>query len=128
MLPSKLKWTLILAACGFLAGSLICFAQPGQKPPASVETLIKQLGHPQFAERNQAALALEKMALNRNLEVMGANGSRILHRWREGGPPWTWGTAGSFATDAAICPTLTGTTFNRNMEVIYLTTSKRLHH
>ncbi len=61
MLPSKLKWTLILAACGFLAGSLICFAQPGQKPPASVETLIKQLGHPQFAERNQAALALEKM-------------------------------------------------------------------
>ncbi|WKZ16788.1 MAG: C1 family peptidase [Candidatus Jettenia caeni] len=67
-------------------------------------------------------------SLNRNLEVMGANGSRILHRWREGGPPWTWGTAGSFATDAAICPTLTGTTFNRNMEVIYLTTSKRLHH
>jgi hypothetical protein len=44
------------------------------------------------------------------------------------GPPFTWGTAKSFATDAAVCPTLTGTTFNRNMEVVYLTTSGRLHH
>jgi hypothetical protein len=67
-------------------------------------------------------------AMNRNLEVMGANGSRVLHRWREGGPPWTWGVAKSFATDAAVCPTLTGTTFNRNMELVYLTTGGRLHH
>jgi C1A family cysteine protease len=67
-------------------------------------------------------------ALNRNLEVMGSNGSRVQHRWREGGPPWIWGLAKSFATDAAVCPTLTGTTFNRNMELVYLTTGGRLHH
>lgn len=67
-------------------------------------------------------------AMNRNLEVMGSNGSRIQHRWREGGPPWTWGAGKSFATDAAVCPTFTGTTFNRNMELVYLTTGGRLHH
>ncbi len=67
-------------------------------------------------------------ALHRNLEVAGSNGSRVLHRWREGGPPWTWGTASSFASDAAVCPTLVGTTFNRNMEIIYTTTGGRLHH
>jgi hypothetical protein len=67
-------------------------------------------------------------ALHRNLEVAGSNGSRVLHRWREGGPPWTWGTAASFATDAAVCPTLTGTTFNRNLELVYLTSGGRLHH
>lgn len=67
-------------------------------------------------------------ALHRNLEVVGSNSSRVLHRWREGGPPWTWGTAASFATDAAACPTLTGSTFNRNFEVVYITTGGRLHH
>jgi hypothetical protein len=67
-------------------------------------------------------------ALNRNLEVMGSDGRRVQHRWREGGPPWTWGTAASFATDAAVCPTLIGTTFGRNMELVYLTTASRLHH
>jgi Papain family cysteine protease len=67
-------------------------------------------------------------ALHRNLEVVGSNGSRVLHRWREGGPPWTWGTAASFASDAAVCPTLIGTTYNRNMELVYTTTGGRLHH
>jgi hypothetical protein len=67
-------------------------------------------------------------AMNRNLEVLGSDGSRVLHRWREGGPPFTWGTAHSFGSDAAVCPTLTGTTFNRNMEAVYLTTGNRLHH
>ena len=67
-------------------------------------------------------------ALHRNLEVVGSNGNRVLHRWREGGPPWTWGTASSFATDAAVCPTLIGTTYNRNLEIVYLTTGGRLHH
>ncbi len=67
-------------------------------------------------------------ALHRNLEVAGSNGNRVLHRWREGGPPWTWGTASSFAADAAVCPTLVGTTFNRNMEIVYTTTGGRLHH
>ncbi len=67
-------------------------------------------------------------ALHRNLEVTGSNGSRVLHRWREGGPPWTWGTASAFAADAAVCPTLVGTTFNRNMEIVYTTTGGLLHH
>lgn len=67
-------------------------------------------------------------ALHRNLEVVGADGSNVQHRWREGGPPWTWGTASSFANDARACPTLVGTTFNRNMEVVYTTTGGRLRH
>lgn len=67
-------------------------------------------------------------ALHRNLEITGSNGSRVLHRWREGGAPWTWGTAASFATDAAVSPTLVGTTYGRNMEVVYTTTGGRLHH
>jgi hypothetical protein len=67
-------------------------------------------------------------ALHRNLEVVGANGSRVQHRWREGGPPWNWGTGSAFAADAAVCPTLTATTFNRNLEIVYLTTGGRLHH
>lgn len=66
--------------------------------------------------------------LHRNLEVSGSNGTRVQQRWRHGGPPWTWGTAATFARDAAVCPTLTGTTFNRNMEMVYLTTGGRLHH
>jgi hypothetical protein len=66
--------------------------------------------------------------LHRNLEVSGSNGSRVQQRWRHGGPPWSWGTAAAFAGDAAGCPTLTGTTFDRNMEMVYLTTGGRLHH
>jgi len=66
--------------------------------------------------------------LHRNLEVAGADGRRVQHRWREGEPPWTWGAAAAFAADAAACPTLIGTTFNRNMELVYTTTRGRLHH
>jgi len=66
-------------------------------------------------------------ALHRNLEVTGSNGSRVLQRWREGGPPMNWATSSTFATDAAVSPTLTATTSNR-MEVVYRTTGGRLHH
>src|SRR6266498_4908976 len=66
--------------------------------------------------------------LHRNLEVAGADGGRVQHRWREGGPPWTWGSANSFAADAAVCPTLIGTTYNRNLELVYRTSGGRLHH
>ena len=66
--------------------------------------------------------------LHRNLEVVGSNGSRVLHRWRQSEPPFAWGTASSFASDAAVCPTLINTTFNRNMEIVYLTNDGRLHH
>jgi Papain family cysteine protease len=67
-------------------------------------------------------------AMNRNLEVMASNGNRVQHYWREGGPPFTWGSAHQFANDAAVCPTFIGTTFNRNLELIYLTNGNRLHH
>jgi hypothetical protein len=33
-----------------------------------------------------------------------------------------------FGNDAAVCPTLTATTYGRNFEAVYLTTSNRLHH
>jgi hypothetical protein len=66
--------------------------------------------------------------LHRNLEVAGADGRRVQHRWREGQPPWSWGAGAAFASDAAVCPTLIGTTFNRNMELVYTTTGGRLHH
>jgi hypothetical protein len=67
-------------------------------------------------------------ALHRNLEVAGATGGVVSHHWREGGPPWKWSTARQFANDAAVCPTLIGTTYDRNLEIVYATTSGRLHH
>jgi hypothetical protein len=68
-------------------------------------------------------------AMHRNLEVVSASGPGVVtHRWREGGPPWTWGTSDHFASDAAVCPTMRGTTYNRNLELVYLTRSGRLHH
>jgi Papain family cysteine protease len=67
-------------------------------------------------------------ALHRNLEVVGTNGSRVQHRFREGNAPWTWGAAATFGNDAAVCPTLIGSTHNRNLEVIYTTTGGRLRH
>lgn len=67
-------------------------------------------------------------ALHRNLEVTSAGGRAATHHWREGGPPWTWKVATQFGNDAAVCPTLTGTTYNRNMEAVYLTTGGRLRH
>jgi Papain family cysteine protease len=53
-------------------------------------------------------------ALQRNLEVVSAAaGGKVTHRWREGGPPWTWKVATQFAGDAAGCPTMTSTTYGR---------------
>ncbi|MEO6916199.1 MAG: hypothetical protein ABI151_11575, partial [Chitinophagaceae bacterium] len=42
------------------------------------------------------------------------------------GLPWHSGV--EFGNDAAVCPTFTGTTYNRNFEAVYLTTTHRLHH
>ena len=68
-------------------------------------------------------------ALHRNLEVVGSGPSGVVTpRWREGGAPWTWSAAPGFANDAAVCPTLTGTTYSRNLEIVYSTTGHRLHH
>ena len=68
-------------------------------------------------------------AAHRNFEMLATDGGQGLrHWWREGSPPFTWSTAGAFGNDAAVCPTLTGTTYGRNFEAVYLTTSNRLRH
>ena len=68
-------------------------------------------------------------AMHRNLEVLSAGTSgQVTHHWREGGPPWTWGTAARFGGDAQVCPTLVSTTFNRNFETVYATNRGQLHH
>ena len=66
--------------------------------------------------------------LSRNLEVAQLDRGGVQHSWRVGGAPWTWGHARRIGDDAAADPTLTGTTFDRNMEIVYATTSGRLHH
>lgn len=68
-------------------------------------------------------------AMHRNLEVASAGHSgAVTHRWRDGPPSWTWNTSAQFANDAAACPTMRGTTYDRNLEMIYLTRGGRLHH
>jgi Papain family cysteine protease len=68
-------------------------------------------------------------ALHRNFEMLATNaGPGLRHWWREGASPFPWSAASSFGNDAAVCPTLTATTYGRNFEAVYLTTSNRLHH
>ena len=52
----------------------------------------------------------------------------LLHRWRNGEPPFTWGDSAAFGHDVSACPTLIATTYGRNLEVVYPTTGRRLHH
>jgi hypothetical protein len=67
-------------------------------------------------------------SVHRNFE-MQANGpsGKITHYWREGAD-LSWHTASVLGNDAAVCPTLTSTTYNRNFESVHLTTTRRLHH
>lgn len=70
-------------------------------------------------------------ATHRNFEMLATTaGTQIRHWWRQGGEggDFSWHQAYLFGNDAAVCPTLTATTFNRNFECVYLTTSNRLHH
>ena len=68
----------------------------------------------------------------RNFEMLATvgGGGMIQHWWRDNsaaGFPWHTAYA-PFGGDAAVCPTLTGTTYNRNFECVFLTTGRRLHH
>jgi len=66
-------------------------------------------------------------SLHRNFEMLATAGAgKLRHWWREGSD-FSWHAGDTFASDAAVCPTLTGTTYNRNFECVYLTTSNRLH-
>jgi hypothetical protein len=67
-------------------------------------------------------------AAHSNFELLAtAPGNQIRHYWREG-TDFTWHQAELFGNDAAVCPTLTATTYNRNFESVHLTTNNRLHH
>jgi len=70
-------------------------------------------------------------ATHRNFEMVATSGGgRLQHWYRENGAPgFAWHTAyAPFGNDAAACPTVTSTTYNRNFELVSLTTSHRLHH
>jgi hypothetical protein len=66
---------------------------------------------------------------HRNFEMVATSGAQAKHWWRDNstaGFPWHAGP--TFGSDVAVCPTLTETSFNRNLEIVYLTTHGRLHH
>lgn len=68
----------------------------------------------------------------RNFEMLATigGGGLIQHWWRDNGTAgFPWHTAyAPFGGDAAVCPTLTATTYNRNFECVFMTTGGRLHH
>lgn len=67
-------------------------------------------------------------ALHRNFESWSvAPGAAIRHYWRDGSS-LNWALAETQANDCASTPAVTGTTFNRNFEMVYRTTANRLHH
>ena len=66
---------------------------------------------------------------HRNFEMLAtAGGGQVRHWWREGSGAMDWIQASTFGDDAAACPTLTQTTFNRTCEAVWLTDSGRLRH
>lgn len=66
-------------------------------------------------------------ALHRNFELLYASGGHAKHYWRDGST-LAWHAGPMFGNDVAACPTLINTTFNRNLECVYLTSNNRLHH
>ena len=70
-------------------------------------------------------------AAHRNFEMLatGGGGGQIQHWWRDNSAAdFPWHSGVTFGNDAAVCPTLISTTFNRNFESVHLTFSHRLHH
>jgi hypothetical protein len=66
---------------------------------------------------------------HRNLEMLATAGDGQVRHWRrEGSGAMDWTQASTFGDDAAACPTLTQTTYNRSFEAVWLTTAGRLHH
>jgi hypothetical protein len=71
--------------------------------------------------------------LNRNFELWTlAPGNAIRHYWRDG-VSLQWSVAETQGNDCYASPCVTGTTYNRNFEYVYETTSQgatgcRLHH
>ena len=67
-------------------------------------------------------------AMHMNFELIAKVGDGVRHYWRDNGGDGAWHQAESLANDVATTPAHTGTTYNRNFEFIYQTTSNRLHH
>ncbi len=68
-------------------------------------------------------------ALHCNFDMLATtNGNQIQYWWRNNSVDRSWQQASRFGNDAAVCPTLTQTTYNRNFEFVHLTTSNQLHH
>jgi hypothetical protein len=67
-------------------------------------------------------------ALHRNFETWSqAPGGALRHYWRDGSS-LQWALAETLENDCASNPAVTGTTYNRNFEMVYRTTANRLHH
>jgi len=68
--------------------------------------------------------------LHQNFEILVPAGSNSMQHWFRdnsvSGFPWVKQT--KFGKDIAGFPTLIGSTYNRNLECVYLTKSNRLHH
>jgi Papain family cysteine protease len=65
---------------------------------------------------------------HRNFEVWAhIPDHEIRHYWRDG-VTLNWSVAETQAHDCASTPTVTGTTYNRNFEMVYQTRNHRLHH
>jgi hypothetical protein len=67
-------------------------------------------------------------AAHRNFEAVSVHSGAVTSYWREGTSPFPWASDKTFAADATHAPTLTGTTYDRNLELVYRTTGNRLHH
>ena len=66
--------------------------------------------------------------LYRNFEVWSlAPGNAVRHYWRDGSS-LAWAVAETQGNDCANMPTVTGTTYDRNFEMVYPTTGGQLHH
>ncbi|WP_424212872.1 C1 family peptidase [Streptomyces sp. BI20] len=66
---------------------------------------------------------------HRNFELLLPTGTGRLQHWsRDGDAPYRWSRCGAFGSDASGPPAFTGTTFNRNMESVHVTTGGRLRH
>jgi hypothetical protein len=69
-------------------------------------------------------------ALHRNFELVAPSaGNSLTHWWRDNSSAsLPWAKTQTMANDVADPPTFTGTTYNRNFEMVYRTTAGRLHH
>ena len=68
-------------------------------------------------------------ALHRNFELVAPSaGHSWSHWWRDNSSSQAWAKTVTLANDVAEAPVLTATTYGRNFEHVYRTTSSRLHH